>query len=88
MHKKFEINPTKIKGGCQLGRKVVGHNSKSDLPLNRELTQPASNREIIWSNKEKLGKKRAKKGNLLDQPHVGLGIPPIKATNKATYVQG
>ena len=33
MHKKFEINSTKIKGGCQLGRKVVTHNSKSDLPL-------------------------------------------------------
>ena len=33
MHKKFEINQTKIKGGCQSGRKVVTHNSKSDLPL-------------------------------------------------------
>ena len=33
MHKKFEINGTKIKGGCQLRRKVVTHNSKSDLPL-------------------------------------------------------
>ena len=33
MHKKFEINRTKIKGGCQSGRKVVTHNSKSDLPL-------------------------------------------------------
>ena len=33
MHKKFETNQTKIKGGCQSGRKVVTHNSKSDLPL-------------------------------------------------------
>ena len=33
MHKKFEINLTKIIGGCQSGRKVVTHNSKSDLPL-------------------------------------------------------
>ena len=33
MHKKFEINLTKIKGGCQSGRKVVPNNSKSDLPL-------------------------------------------------------
>ena len=33
MHKKFGINWTKIKGGCQSGRKVVTHNSKSDLPL-------------------------------------------------------
>ena len=32
-HKKFEINQTKVKVGCQLGRKVVTHNSKSDLPL-------------------------------------------------------
>ena len=27
------INQTKIKGGCQSGRKVVSHDSKSDLPL-------------------------------------------------------
>ena len=33
MHKKFEINRTKIKGSCQSGRKVVNHDSKSDLPL-------------------------------------------------------
>ena len=33
MHIKFEINRTKIKGGCQSGREVVTHNSKSDLPL-------------------------------------------------------
>ena len=32
MHKNFEINQTKIKGGCQSGRKV-NHNSKSDFPL-------------------------------------------------------
>ena len=32
-HKKFEINRTKIKGGCQSGRKVVPHDSKRDLPL-------------------------------------------------------
>ena len=37
MHKKFEINQTKIKGGCQSGRKVVTHNSKSDLPLNLDM---------------------------------------------------
>ena len=35
MQKKFEINRTKIKDGCQSGRKVVAHNSKSDLPLTR-----------------------------------------------------
>ena len=33
MHKKFEISKTKIKGSCQLGRKMITHNSKSDLPL-------------------------------------------------------
>ena len=33
VHKKFRVNRTKIKGGCQSGRKVVNHNSKSDLPL-------------------------------------------------------
>ena len=29
----FEVNQTKIKGGCQSGKKVVPHDSKSDLPL-------------------------------------------------------
>ena len=29
----FEINQTKIKGGSQLGIKVVPHDSTSDLPL-------------------------------------------------------
>ena len=29
----FEVNQTKIKGGCKSGRKVVPHDSKSDLPL-------------------------------------------------------
>ena len=33
MHKKFEINRTKIKGSCQWARKVVIHDSKSDLLL-------------------------------------------------------
>ena len=33
MHKKFEVNQTKIKCGCQSERKVVSHDSKSDLPL-------------------------------------------------------
>ena len=32
-HSKFDINMTKIKGGCHLGRKVVTHNSKCDSPL-------------------------------------------------------
>ena len=29
----FEVNLTKIKVGCQSGRKVVSYNSKSDVPL-------------------------------------------------------
>ena len=33
MHKKFEINWTNIKGGCQSGRKVLPYDFKSDLPL-------------------------------------------------------
>ena len=33
MQKKFEINRKKIKGTCKSGRKVVTHDSKSDLPL-------------------------------------------------------
>ena len=35
MHKKFEINQTKIKDDCQSGRKVVINDSKSDLPLDQ-----------------------------------------------------
>ena len=38
MDKNFEINRTKIEGGCQLGRKVVTHNSKSVLPLKSDKT--------------------------------------------------
>ena len=33
MHKKFEINQTNVKAGCQSGRKVVTHNSNSNLSL-------------------------------------------------------
>ena len=33
MGKKFEINRTKIKGGCQSWIERVTHNAKSDLPL-------------------------------------------------------
>ena len=37
MAKAHEVNQTKIKGGCQSGRKVVTHDSKSYLPLDEEL---------------------------------------------------
>ena len=47
MHKKFEVNPTKFKGGCQPGRKVVTHNSKSDLPL---IFSPASPMNLLSLN--------------------------------------
>ena len=33
MQKKFDINRTNVKDGCKSGRKVVTHNSKSDLTL-------------------------------------------------------
>ena len=29
----FKVNQTKIKDGCQSGRKMVPHDSKSDFPL-------------------------------------------------------
>ena len=41
MHKKFEINQTKIEGGCQSGRNAVTHNSKSDLPLETDAFPPS-----------------------------------------------
>ena len=34
-HLIFKVNQTKIKGGCQLVRKVISHDSKSDLPLEK-----------------------------------------------------
>ena len=42
MQKKFEMNRTKIKGSCQFGRKVVTHDSKSDLTLTRNISLPQS----------------------------------------------
>ena len=48
MQKKFEINQTKIKGGFQSGRKVVTHNSKSDLPLAILLGHMRKKFEINW----------------------------------------
>ena len=37
MHKKFQINRTKIKGGCHSVRKVITNNSKSELPLSQKI---------------------------------------------------
>ena len=42
MHKKFEINRTKIKASCQWGRKLVTNDSKSDLPLDRSYSNPGA----------------------------------------------
>ena len=36
MHKKFEVNRTKIKVSCQSCRKAATHDSKSDLPLSMD----------------------------------------------------
>ena len=44
MQKKFEINWTKIKGGCQSGSKVVPHDFMSDLPLVHAIKQCM----ILW----------------------------------------
>ena len=55
MHKKFEINLAKIKGGCQSGRKVVPHDSKSDLRLviyNNFKEKPLKNKVVFLSRKE------------------------------------
>ena len=50
MYNKFEINQTKIKGGCQSGRKVVTHHSKSDLPLKHESGPPEQASPTFGSN--------------------------------------
>ena len=41
MHKKFEVNWTKIKGGCQSERKVSQLNSYSKMPLSvKQIADP------------------------------------------------
>ena len=52
MHKKFEINRTKIKGGCQSGRKMVTHNSKSDLPLHIRYFDETPNLDLVFCMKK------------------------------------
>ena len=42
----FEVNQTKIKGGCQSGRKVVPHYSKSDSPLDAFIFPPGLTKGI------------------------------------------
>ena len=73
VHKKFEINRTKIKGGCQSGRKVVPHNSKSDLPLNLYpkclTTLKAGNLNLLY-----LGKKEYRLETLLQCQQLILTI--------------
>ena len=39
-HENEDKSEKKIKGGCQLGKKVVTHNSKGNLPLATTLTFP------------------------------------------------
>ena len=67
MHRKFEINRTKIKGGCQSGRKVVPHDSKSDLPLVTFLNPTTSflKNSKKMENLENLGENAEKKTNNL-----------------------
>ena len=48
MHKKFEINQTKIKGSYQSGKKVVPNNSKSDLPLDDDKKSPRDFLTSSW----------------------------------------
>ena len=52
MYKKFEINWTKIKIGCQSARKVIPHDSKSDLPLasSKTSTQLTEQTDIFCSS--------------------------------------
>ena len=49
MHKKFEINQKKIKGGFYLERKVVTKNSNSDLPLVK--TYMVHVKSCLWKDK-------------------------------------
>ena len=67
MHKKFELNQTKIKGSCQLGRKVATHNSKSDLPL-------ADCRQL-WLTSSIM--KQSTQGNFIEHFQVSKYIPKL-----------
>ena len=49
MQKKAEINRTKIKDGCQSERKVVPHDSKSDLPLMFFIGTFLTRRLMYWN---------------------------------------
>ena len=54
MHKKFDTNQTKIESGCQSGRKVVPHDSKSDLPLLSKESTEESNRNMAAGDQRDL----------------------------------
>ena len=41
----FELNQTKIKGGCQSGRNGLPHDSKNDLPLVSKLIFHC---DLVW----------------------------------------
>ena len=45
----FEVNQTKIKAGCQLGRKVVPYAFKSDLPLGFTASRGMQHRVCMFS---------------------------------------
>ena len=49
-HGDFEVNQTKIRGGCQSRRKVVPHDSKSDLPLVPSKKISATNDVTSWKD--------------------------------------
>ena len=59
MHKKFEINQTKIKGSCQSGRKEVPQDSKSDLPLDVLVTDTIGSEKnemfVSWNHEKLIG---------------------------------
>ena len=80
MQKKIEINWTKIKVGCQSERKVVTHNSKSDLVL--------VNLVIVVSlaNKVTSGWMKLDSGILQrpPRPEVSVGTTTMDQTNRSS----
>ena len=57
MHKKFQINRTKIKGGCQLARKVVAYDSKSDKRAGRKIIRNLINEQ---GENDRAGREKSK----------------------------
>ena len=87
MQKKFEINQTKIKGGCELWRKVVTHNSNFQTFL-LSITASPQNVEDCKSGagKSSIVRLSSIKEIMNQGKHALLDVTP-NAVDKLNYAQ-